>query len=131
MNILAKVATFATVLGISSQPCLAAAVNSNARSIGAANTPSAVQRLDFDLVRHSGAVAGHQLSSAAGVSRATESLSLAASQQIASEAGEQPKRRGPGTTTWLIVGGVVLLVAVLASVAAATPTPGPQEGDFD
>jgi len=35
------------------------------------------------------------------------------------------------TTTYLIIGGVVLAVIVLASVASALPTPGPREGAFD
>lgn len=35
------------------------------------------------------------------------------------------------TTTYLIIGGVVLAVLVLASVASALPTPGPREGAFD
>ena len=36
------------------------------------------------------------------------------------------------TTTWLIVGGAVVLgVIVLAAVAGAQPTPGPSEGAFD
>jgi hypothetical protein len=38
---------------------------------------------------------------------------------------------GSTGTTLLIVGGVVLVVAVLATVAAATPRPGPNEGAFD
>ncbi|HEX8192161.1 MAG TPA: hypothetical protein VF552_04610 [Allosphingosinicella sp.] len=38
---------------------------------------------------------------------------------------------GSTGTTLLIVGGVVLVVFVLASVAAATPRPGPNEGAFD
>jgi hypothetical protein len=38
---------------------------------------------------------------------------------------------GSTTTTLVIVGGVVLVVFVLASVAAATPRPGPSKGAFD
>ena len=38
---------------------------------------------------------------------------------------------GSTGTTLLIVGGVVLVVFVLASVAAATLRPGPNEGAFD
>ncbi|HEY0013575.1 MAG TPA: hypothetical protein VGB79_12085 [Allosphingosinicella sp.] len=38
---------------------------------------------------------------------------------------------GSTGTTLLVVGGVVLVVFVLASVAAATPKPGPNEGAFD
>lgn len=47
---------------------------------------------------------------------------------------ESEERLGVGGstgTTLLIVGGVVLVVFVLASVADAMPTPGPDEGAFD
>lgn len=53
-------------------------------------------------------------------------------------AGQNPaeirERLGVGGstgTTLLIVGGVVLVVLVLATVASATPRPGPHEGAFD
>jgi hypothetical protein len=36
-----------------------------------------------------------------------------------------------GSTTWIIVGGVLLAVVVLAAVASATPTPGPPPGAFN
>lgn len=35
-----------------------------------------------------------------------------------------------GSTTYIVIGGVVLLVALLAAVAAAQPKPGPRPGDF-
>lgn len=38
---------------------------------------------------------------------------------------------GSTGTVLLIVGGVVLIVFVLASIADAQPTPGPHEGAFD
>jgi hypothetical protein len=38
---------------------------------------------------------------------------------------------GSTGTTVLIVGGIVLIVVVLASIADAMPTPGPHEGAFD
>ena len=38
---------------------------------------------------------------------------------------------GSTGTALLIVGGVVLVVLVLAAVAEATPRPGPREGAFD
>lgn len=45
---------------------------------------------------------------------------------------EQRLNAKGSTTTWLIVGGVVVLgVVVLAAVAGAQPTPGPGEGAFD
>ena len=48
-------------------------------------------------------------------------------------ADDMQRRLGVGgsTTTVLIVGGVLLVVLVLATVAAATPRPGPREGAFD
>lgn len=36
-----------------------------------------------------------------------------------------------GKTTWIVVGGVLLLVVVLAAVASAMPTAGPPKGAFD
>lgn len=36
-----------------------------------------------------------------------------------------------GSTPWLIVGGVVVVVLVLAAVAGAQPTAGPPDGAFD
>jgi hypothetical protein len=47
------------------------------------------------------------------------------------ETREQHRIGGSTGTTLLIVGGVVLIVFVLAAVAAAQPTPGPHPGDFD
>ena len=47
---------------------------------------------------------------------------------------EMEERLGVGGSTGtalLIVGGVVLVVLVLAAVAEATPRPGPREGAFD
>jgi hypothetical protein len=38
---------------------------------------------------------------------------------------------GSTTTALIVVGGLVLVVFVLASVADAMPKPGPQEGAFD
>jgi hypothetical protein len=35
-----------------------------------------------------------------------------------------------GSTTYVVIGGVVLLVVLLAAVAAAQPKPGPRPGDF-
>ena len=40
-------------------------------------------------------------------------------------------RQAKSSTTWLIVGGVAVLVLVLAAVASAQPTAGPPEGAFD
>lgn len=118
MKILAKIATIAAAVGLTSQPCLAAAA-AESRSEPAAHTKtaSAATGAEFDLERLDAA-------------RTTSaSLSIAASQQTAAEVEEPPKRRGPGTT-WLVIGGVALLVVVLAVVASGSPTPGPREGDF-
>jgi hypothetical protein len=35
-----------------------------------------------------------------------------------------------GSTPYIVVGGIVLLVALLAAVASASPKPGPRPGDF-
>jgi len=47
------------------------------------------------------------------------------------EARERLGVGGSTTTALVIVGGLVLVVFVLASVADAMPTAGPQEGAFD
>lgn len=118
MNVLAKITTVAAAMGMTSQPCLAAAAESDSKSLARPLAASAAAHGDFDLERHvSGA--------------AVTSLTLAASQQTASEIQDPPTRKGPGTTTWLIVGGVALLVVVLLAVGAAAPAPGPREGDFN
>lgn len=120
MNVLAKITTTAAAIGLTSQPCLAAAT-AESRSEPAVHTKtaSAAVGADFDLERLKAA----RIASA--------SLSIAASQQTAAEVEEQPKRRGPGTT-WVVIGGVALLaVIVLAVVASGSPTPGPHEGAFD
>jgi hypothetical protein len=44
----------------------------------------------------------------------------------------EPRLHGKGKTTWIVVGGVVVLaIVVLASVASAMPTAGPPKGAFD
>jgi hypothetical protein len=50
-------------------------------------------------------------------------------------AGERPARIGErigfkGSTGYIVVGGAVLLVLLLAAVANASPKPGPRPGDF-
>lgn len=35
-----------------------------------------------------------------------------------------------GSTPFIVVGGVLLLVGLLAAIASASPKPGPREGDF-
>jgi hypothetical protein len=51
---------------------------------------------------------------------------------IAGRSGAELKHRMgfKGSTGYIIVGGAVLAVALLAAVAAAQPKPGPQPGDF-
>ena len=116
MNVFGKVATVVAAFALASQPCLAA-------SVGSAATPAAPEQISFNL-------SGHGTSEVA--SRfAAGSVTLAASQQTASESQDEPRRRGPGTTTWLVVGGVLLLVLVAVAVANAAPAPGPEEGAFD
>ena len=41
------------------------------------------------------------------------------------------RHQAKSSTTWLIVGGVVVTLLVLAAVASAQPTAGPPEGAFD
>lgn len=118
METLTKIATIIAAFGLTSQPCLAAAVESQSKSRAALMSASNAAHVEFDLKRHAN-------------SARFASMTLAASQQTASEMPDPPKRKGPGTTTWIVVGGVVLLVLLAASVASALPTPGPREGDFD
>ncbi|HEX8216625.1 MAG TPA: hypothetical protein VF577_04085 [Allosphingosinicella sp.] len=58
-------------------------------------------------------------------------LALTIAGQNPLEARERLGVGGSTGTTLLIVGGVVLVVYVLAAVAAATPRPGPHDGTFD
>lgn len=53
---------------------------------------------------------------------------------VAGQSSAQMRERlkiGGSTGTILLIGGVVLVVAVLATVASAMPTPGPPPGAFD
>lgn len=109
MNSLAKISAIAAGLALSGLPCLTAA----------ASAAPSVEQVDFDLQRHSAATG------------ALSSLTLAASLQTAAETQDEPRRSGPSTTTWLVIGGVALLVLVAVAVASAAPTPGPREGAFD
>ena len=119
MKMLARIATIATAMGMTSQPCLAAAAVESRGAPAIVTTTPAGADVAFDL----------QHLQAARI--ASASLSLAASQQTAAEAEEQSERRGSGTT-WLVVGGAVLLaVIVLAVVASGAPTAGPPDGAFD
>ena len=114
MSISTKFVTATAALALVTQPCLAAA--------------PAAERVQFDLGRTASAPRQQAGALATG---AMASISLAASQETASEAQAEPRRRGIGTTTLLVVGGLVLLVVVLAAVAGAQPTAGPDEGAFD
>jgi hypothetical protein len=135
MKIVAKTVTVVAALAMSAQPCFAAGTANSGASLKTASTAPPAERLDFDLKPHLRSAAARNVHP--GPSRfdvggsASASLTLAASQQTASEAQDQPRRRSPGTTTWLVLGGVVLLVLVAAAVASASPTPGPSEGAFD
>ncbi len=104
MKTLIRIAAIAAALGLSSQPCLAAAAESHSKSRAASMAASGAAHVEFDLKRHM---------HSAGVA----SMSLAASQQTASEIQDPPKRKGPGTTTWIVVGGVVLLLAIVVLAA--------------
>jgi hypothetical protein len=58
-------------------------------------------------------------------------LALSVGGQDLRQAEERLGVGGSTGTALLIVGGVVLVVYVLATVAAATPRPGPHDGTFD
>lgn len=120
MKAMARSATLAGALLAASQPCLAAASTEGIARTPAGTAAPASGQLRFNLASHQGPVT------------ATASLSMAASQQTASETEEKPRGRGISTTTLLLVGGgLVLAVVILAAVAGAMPTPGPREGAFD
>jgi hypothetical protein len=119
MNRTRKLAALAAVLGIASQPCVGAVTQRDSGFATIAENAGTTTRVQFDL----GSVKAPVLASA--------SMSIAASQQTASEQVEVPKRKGVRMSTLLIVGGVLLAVAVLAAVAGAMPTAGPREGAFD
>jgi hypothetical protein len=124
MATLAEAAALAAALATIAQPCAAAAATKAPSTSLVTDAPSA--NAAFDLSRRA---AGSNVQGDPALQMA--SLSLAASRQTAAETPEPPRKRGPGTTTLLIVGGVLLLVLVAAAVASATPTPGPNEGAFD
>jgi hypothetical protein len=119
MNHSRKLAALAAPLGITSQPCLGAVTQRDPGLAAVAQNAGTTTKVQFDL----GSVKAPVLASA--------SLSIAASQQTASEQVEVPKRKGVRTSTLLIVGWVLLAVVVLAAVASAMPTAGPREGAFD
>ena len=104
MKALARSMTIAAALTITGQPCAAAAAGSN--------TALAGQSINFRLAHQPGPAS-------------MASMSLAASQQTASETDEQPRRKGPGTTTLLVVGGVILLVVLIAATTSVRG-PGPE-----
>jgi hypothetical protein len=114
-----KLMALAAISGMASQPCFGA-VSQPAQllplSSKIATAPPGVQ-FDFANVEAS--------------AMTSASMTIAASEQTASEQKEQPRRKGIPTSTLLLVGGVILAVAVLAAVAGAMPTAGPREGAFD
>lgn len=114
-----KTAAFAAASAFASQPCLGAVALAPGRLSPVSTVAATPIELRFNLA-------------SVGASNVTAaSMSMAASQQTALEATDQPKPKGIRTGTLLIVGGVILAVALLAAVAGATPTPGPREGAFD
>ena len=119
MKLLMKVATLAALVATGSQPCLAASVQGQAKPVYASTVTAASATVSFDL--------GRQQRSTLTVA----SMSLAASQQTASETVDKPRRKGASTTTLVIIGGVVLAVLLAAAIAGAAPTAGPPKGAFN
>ena len=119
MKSVARLAVIAASIGMTAQPCLAAAAGGQAAPASSSIAAAPAAEARFKL----GGIETAQFASA--------SLSLAATQQAAQEVETQPKNRKFPTTTVLVIGGVVLAVLVLAAVASGTPTAGPPEGAFD
>jgi hypothetical protein len=128
MSVLVKTATIAVCVAVSSQPCLAAAVESESKSAAGTAAASAAQRDEFNLKIHAETAAAQKQ-----VSQFALGASVSANAAIVAQEAEERDRRGmsKGAQTALIVGGVALLaVAVLAFVASGTPTAGPPPGAF-
>ena len=119
MKFAKRLAALAAVLAITSQPCFGALAKRNPNIVTGTSTAAGPTKFQFDL----GSIRAPVITSA--------SISLSASQQVASEQTDVPKRKGIGKSTLMIVGGVLLAVVVLAAVASAMPTAGPSEGAFD
>jgi hypothetical protein len=119
MKLATRLAALAAVSGITSQPCLGALPQGGPALVTPPANAAGPDRVQFDLASVRGPVI------------ASASISLAASQQVASEQTDVPRRKGIPKSTLLIVGGVLLAVVVLAAVASAMPTAGPREGAFD
>lgn len=122
MNLLVKIATVAACGAMSSQPCFAAAVESEKTSIAVTMAATAAHRVDFNLKTHAETAAAQQASQFA--------LATSVSANAAAVAQEAEERDRPGMSkgvqTALIVGGVaVVAVLLLAVVVANTVPPGP------
>lgn len=115
MNILMKAATIAAALTLTSQPCLAAAVEGQSPSLAATTAVSATERVDFNLRTHASIDSGQkQAGSLALATAAAVSQEAAAAQELEER---QRRAKSKGTQTALIVGGVVLVALIVGAVA--------------
>jgi hypothetical protein len=128
MDVLVKAATIAAGIALSSQPCLAAAVESKSKSAAVTAAASTAQRDEFNLKMHVETAAAQKQASQFALA-----TSVSANAAFIAQESEERDRRGmsKGVQTALIVGGVALLaIVVLAVVASGTPTAGPPPGAF-
>jgi hypothetical protein len=140
----------AAAASVAGQPCLAASLGPDggmARGkVGA--FAGASLRLPFGAGRHSAAASARLQVSSVTLAYDRRSGGLAErfgtgvdlglnrsgrpDLRLAGSAPAEVKRRigFKGSTGYIVVGGVVLIVLLLAAVASAQPKPGPQPGDF-
>ena len=139
---LMRTAAAAAALLTTAQPCLAAERQSSAFAgltvrlpFGGAAESKASARLrvtsfhDYRDVRGATVSSHRPAGVELGLTRLGKPAVYVGGQRLAET---DPRLHGKGKTTWLIVGGVVVVaVVVLAAVASAQPTAGPPEGAFD
>jgi hypothetical protein len=142
-------AALAAAASVAAQPCLAASLGPDggiARGrigafagaslrlpFGAGPRPVASARLQVSAV-----ALDYDRRSGGRVERFGTGLDLGLSRsgrpdlRLAGSAPAEIKRRigFKGSTGYIVVGGVVLVILLLAAVAGAQPKPGPQPGDF-
>lgn len=120
MRMLSKTAVIGAAVALTSQPCLAAAIESNSTHVVATMAASAAERVEFNLETHAPAAAAQNEASQLALAAAVSSNAA-----IAAQEAEERERRGmsKGAKTALIVGGVVLVGVLALALIAASSTP--------
>lgn len=98
--------------------------------LGRAGTGTPSARLQF-APAYRAASAGGPAGLELGLSGKARPALFIGGRPAALPAGHRQALGGSKATTFVVIGGIVVLVLVLAAVASASPKPGPQEGAFD